>query len=269
MILITLNFPSPVSRSLKNATRDLLAPLQELGASYSMRLRGAGNAIRGWGGLPEKNAELQQQVMLLQQKLVELDELREQNFLFREKLEFQQRQERELIAATVLARDISGWWQTVRIQHNGSPFIQPERAVINEKGLVGRVSEVSGRTADVLLISDPACRVAVQIGSKGAFAVLSGQGLSWRGQVLCKLTFIDKNITVERGDEVMTSGLGGVFPKGIRVGTIESVSLDQNGLHQSAEVSPAVDLSQLDVVFLVVEDALPEIPSLRSREVQP
>lgn len=254
MILITLNFPSPVSRALKHATRDLLAPLQELGASYSIRLRGAGNAIRGWGGLPEKNAELQQEVMLLRQKMTELDELREQNFSFRKQLGFQKRQDRELIAATVLARDISGWWQTVRIKHNGSPLIQRDRAVINDQGLVGRVSDVSGRTADVLLLSDPACRVAVQIGDKGAFAILSGQGLSWKGRILCKLTFIDKNITIDRGDAVHTSGLGGVFPKGIKVGTIETVTLDQNGLHQTAEVVPSADLSQLDVVFVIVDD---------------
>lgn len=259
IILITLNLPVPASRSLKNATRDLLAPLQELFSSYSMRLRGAGHAIRGWGGLPEKNQELQQEVMLLRQKLTELDELREQNFILRQQIGFRKRQERRLIACSVLARDISGWWQTVRIQHDGSPLIQPDLAVINDRGLVGKTSEISGRTADVLLISDPGCRVAVQIGGKGAFAILSGQGLSWHGRVLCKLTFINKNIPVQRGDEVFTSGLGGIFPKGIKVGTIESVTLDANGLHQVAEVAPAADLGQLDVVFVVAREpeALP------------
>jgi rod shape-determining protein MreC len=229
-----------------------------LGTSYSIRLRCAGNAIRGWGGLPEKNAELQQEVMLLRQKMSELDELREQNFLLRQQLGFQQRQNRQLIATTVLARDISGWWQTVRIKHNNSPLIQMDRAVINDQGLVGRISDVSGRTADVLLISDPACRVAVQIGDKGAFAILSGQGLSWRGQILCKLTFIDKDVTIVPGDTVYTSGLGGVFPKGVKVGTIESISLDQNGLHQAAEVAPSADLSQLDVLFVIVDDLAQE-----------
>lgn len=254
ILLITLNLPTPASRSLKNATRDLLAPLQELVSSYTLRFRGAGHAIRGWGGLPEKNKELQQEVMLLRQKLFELDELREQNFLLRQQLDFQQRQTRELIACSVLARDISGWWQTVRIQHNGSPLIQPDLAVINDQGLVGKVSEVSARTADVLLISDPGCKVAVQIGDKGTYAILSGQGLSWRGRVVCKLSFINKNIPVERGDEVFTSGLGGVFPKGIKVGTLETVTLDPNGLYQNAEVKPSADLSQLDVVFLVATE---------------
>ncbi|WFB37925.1 rod shape-determining protein MreC [Kiritimatiellota bacterium B12222] len=254
MIIITFNFPSPVSRTLKNATRDLLAPLQELASSFSTRMRGAGDAIRGWGGLPEKNQVLQEEVMLLRQQLMELDELREQNYLLRQKLGFQQRQDRHLIASTVLARDISGWWQTIRIQHHGSPLIQPDLAVINEQGLVGRVIEISSRTADVLLISDPACRVAVQIGDKGAFAILQGQGMSWRGRVLCKLTFINKNIKIQRGDEVFTSGLGGVFPKGIKVGSIETVEMDQNGLYQSAEVQPAVDLSQLEVIFIVAKE---------------
>lgn len=257
MLLITFNVPSPLSRLLKSATRDLLAPLQELAASYAIRLRGAGNAIRGWGGLPEKNEELQKEVMLLRQKLTELDALREENFLLRQQLGFMNQQDRRLVAGTVLARDISGWWQTLRIQHNNSPLIQPDLAVINDQGLVGRVNEVSVHTADILLISDPACQVAVQVGEKGAFAILSGQGLSWRGRVLCKLAFIDKNIPIQRGDKVVTSGLGGVFPKGITVGTVENVSLDSNGLHQSAELKPAADLSQLEVVFIIARE--PEV----------
>ncbi len=259
MILITLNLPLSVSRALKNATRDLLAPLQELATSYSIRLRGAGDAIRGWGGLPERNQELQQEVMLLRQQLIEFEDIVEENFLLRQQLGFQRRDPRNLIAGSVVARDISGWWQTVRIQHGGSPLIQPDRAVVNYEGLVGRVTEVSGRTADVLLISDPGCRVSVQIGgSEGPYAILSGQGLNWRGRILCKLTFINKNVTVQRGDEVFTSGLGGIFPKGIKVGTLENVTLDQNNLHQSGEVSPAADLGQLDLVFVVANsDANP------------
>ena len=74
--------------------------------------------------------------MLLRQKLTELDALREENFLLRQQLGFIRQQDRKLIAGTVLARDISGWWQTLRIQHNNSPLIQPDLAVINDQGLV-------------------------------------------------------------------------------------------------------------------------------------
>lgn len=254
ILLISLNLPLPVSRALKSSVRDLLAPLQQLATSYAVRFRGAGDAIRGWGGLPERNRELRRENTLLRQRLVEMDDLRSENLLLRRQLGFLKRAGRRLVAGSVLTRDISGWWQTVRIQHGGSALVRPDLAVMNSEGLVGKTLEVSGLTADVLLISDPACRVAVRVGDAGAFAVLRGQGLSWRGRVLCRVEFINKNIAVEPGDKVVSSGLGGVFPAGIDVGTIESVTLDGNNLHQSAEVRPAADLGDLGVVFVIVPD---------------
>jgi rod shape-determining protein MreC len=249
IFLITLNLPAPFSRALKSATRDLLAPLQELATSYTLRLKNAGSAIRGWGTLPEKNKSLQQELVEARQQLVELEELRQENFILRSQLDFKRRSQWTLVPGRVLARDISGWWQTVRIRHGGSGDVQPNQAVISSEGLVGKITDVSGRTADVLLISDPACRVAVRIENKDAFAILNGQGLSWKGEVLCRMEFINKNIQISEGDTVVTSGLGGVFPGGIRVGTVVSVTRDENNLHQSAEVNPAADLSNLNVVF--------------------
>lgn len=259
IVLIALNLPLPASRALKSASRDALVPLQDLFGSYAGRLRRAGDAIRGWGGLPEQNQALQEEILLLRQQLLEMEDLTRENLLLRQQLGFARRESRRLIAGSVITRDISGWWHTLRIRHAGSPLVQPNLAAVTPDGLAGRVVEVSGRSADILLLSDPACRVSVKIGEKAAHGILSGQGMSPRGQVLLRLALINKNIRIDRGDEVFTSGLGGIFPAGIRVGTIESVALDENGLHQSAEVKPAVDLGDLQVLFVVAgdgEDAL-------------
>lgn len=236
---------------MKSASRDLLAPLQELATSYTRRLRNAGDAIRGWGTLPERNQELQRQLVDARRQLVELEELRQENFLLRRQLGFQKRSEWDLVAGRVLARDISGWWQTARVRHDGNPKVRPGQAVISSEGLVGKITAVAGRTADVLLISDPACRVSVRIADKDAFAILSGQGLSWRGRVLCRMELINKDVSISPGDAVVTSGLGGVFPGGLTVGEVVSVEVDENNLHQTAEVAPAADLSNLNVVFVI------------------
>lgn len=255
IVLITLRLPVGLQDSLKRGTRDLVAPLQELFASYSQRFREAGNAIRARGTLPQQNQELQEEVIRLRNKVEDLESLREENFLLRQQLDFQQRSEWNLTASLVIARDISGWWQTVRVLRPDGLAEDASSAVINSDGLVGRLYEISGETADVLLISDPACRVAVQIGSGAAYGILSGRGLSWNGQVLCSVDLINRNQRLEPGDEVTTSGLGGMFPRGIPVGTVESVELDDNGLHQSAIIRPHVDLGDLNVLFVVQEDA--------------
>jgi len=251
ILLITLNLPTPVGRAFKGAIRDLLAPLQELATSYSRRLGNAGDAIRGWGTLPERHEALQAELVEARRQLVELEDLRKENYLLRQQLGFQSRSTWDLIPGQVLARDISGWWQTVRIQLGGNQEAYPDQAVIAANGLVGKIAEVSGKTADVLLISDPACRVAVRIEGKDVYAILQGQGLTWKGRVLCKIAFINKNIEIREGDKVITSGLGGVFPPGIEVGRMVSVEVDDNQLHQVGEVEPTVDLSGLSQVFVM------------------
>jgi rod shape-determining protein MreC len=251
IILITLNLPVGISRSLKQGTRDLLAPLQQLGATYTSRFREAGNAIRARGTLPQRNRELQKEVIRLQNRVTELEALEEENFLLRQQLNFQQRSTWELAAGIVIARDISGWWQTVRILKPEGLEAETDRAVISSEGLVGRLTDVSEETADVLLISDPSCQVAVRIGDNQTNGILKGQGLSWNVQVFCTVELINKHQRLERGAEVSTSGLGGVFPKGIPVGTLENIQLDENGLHQTATVKPYADLSRLDVLFVV------------------
>ncbi|MCC5847207.1 MAG: rod shape-determining protein MreC [Verrucomicrobia bacterium] len=253
ILLIALNLPAPASRALKSMTREFIAPLQSLGASVSSRFRNAREAIMARGGLPEEHQTLRRELVDLQHQLLELEELRRENLLLRRQLNFVDRSPRELIPAEVLARDISGWWQTIRVDHGGNPAVRANQAVTTAEGLAGKTLEISGRTAEVLLISDPACRVAVEIGDKGAFGILSGQGLSWRGSVLCRVELINKNIPIERSDPVYTSGLGGIFPKGFLVGYIEDVTLDENGLHQSATVRPRANLSDLRVVFIVTE----------------
>ena len=253
IVLIVLNLPAPANRALKNITREFLAPIQSLGANLSNRLRNAKDAVVARGGLPEQHQALHLELVDLQHQLIELEELRRENTLLRRQLRFTERSSRQLVPAEILARDISGWWQTLRIDHGSHPDVAPNQAVTTAEGLVGKILEVSGRTAEVLLISDPACRVAVEIGEQGAFGILSGQGLSWRGNVLCRLELINKNIPIERSDPVYTSGLGGIFPKGILVGYIEDVTLDENGLHQRATVRPRANLSDLRVVFILTQ----------------
>ena len=251
ILLIVLSLPASTSAGLKRAARDVLSPLQGVVASVSNRLSAARDVLAARGGLPDELSRLREDVVLLQHQLVEFEELRQENLLLRYQLSFLQRTERSPVAAEVLARDISGWWQTVRVDHGGTPAVRADQAVISSEGLVGKVLDTSRRTADILLITDPACRVAVQIGERGAFGILSGQGLSWRGSPACRLELINKDVRLQKGDPVFTSGLGGIFPRGLLVGHLDEITLDDNGLHQSATVTPVANLSDLRVVFIL------------------
>jgi len=151
----------------------------------------------------------------------------------------------------VLARSRDGWWQIIRLNKGSSHGISENLAVVSMDGLVGKTVAVSRNTADVLLLSDPSCRVSSRLIRSGSFGIVSGRGPSWQGQVFCRMEFIHKNDEVQPGDEVVTSGLGGVFPPNIPIGYIDRVSMDTSGLYQRADVITRADLSSLRYVFVM------------------
>ena len=135
-------------------------------------------------------------------------------------------------------------------------------AVITPEGLVGKTVAVSRQTARVLLMTDPTCKVAAKFPRNGVFGIVRGGGVSLAGRSMleilcapdpCRMDFIAKDMDIRRGDEVVSSGLGGVFPAGLTVGYIRSSSMDRSGLYQHADIAPAADLGAVNRVFVVAD----------------
>ena len=207
--------------------------------------------VRGLGSLFTENQRLAGEVTRLQGDVRELKALAQENDALRRQLQFLQRVPRSLMACEVIARDQDGWWQAIRLNKGSKDTVQKDLAVVSVEGLVGKTVDVSENTAEVLLISDPSCKVAAQISRTGSFGILSGRGPSWRGQVICKMEFINKSIPIQAGDEVITSGLGGIFPKGLLIGYVDKVFMDHSGLYQHADIISKSDLGRLQYAFVV------------------
>jgi len=260
------NLPRGVTQSARTVSRESSAPLQGFFSSYTQRLRNSAKTVLNWQDLIEENQKMAGDIVELKSEIFALEELERENIILRQQLGFAQRSDLKLIAAEVIARDITGWWQTIRLNKGATHGITINQAVITEKGLVGRIVEVTHRTSDVLLISDPNCKVSCRLPRNDGFGILSGSGVSWLGKVYCKLDLINKSLSLEQRDELITSGLGGIFPKGILVGYVEDIKLDDSGLYKQATVLPAEDLSSLNYVF-VVADADPVDAALQERHV--
>ncbi len=250
-LLVALNVPGPVSHQVKTAMREGMAPLQGLLTSAAKRLRETGRAIKGFGGIAAENRRLRQEVVRLRTKLHALSRMQAENEELRALLEFRERSSRNLIPAEVIARNISGWWQTVRLNKGEGHGISRDAAVLTAQGLVGRTISTSPKTSDVLLLSDPACRVAVMVSRPGAFGILSGRGVDASGDVLLELNFLNKDREIREGDMVVTSGLGGIFPRGLLVGYVQQAEIDDSGLYQRAVVLPKADLGGLTTAFVI------------------
>ena len=251
LLLAVLNLPPAASQSVKNLVRETIAPLQESMTDVLRSLREGVASVRGLGGLVDENKRLSQEVVRLLAQQRENKVLQRENEDLRRQLGFVARAAEDLVAGEVVSRSRDGWWSTLRINKGASDGLKPEQAVISMDGLVGKTVSVSERTADVLLLSDPTCRVAAQILRTGSFGLVAGRGPSWDGQVVCRMEFINKNVPIVPGDEVITSGLGGVFPKGLLIGYVDRVYTDRTGLYQYADIISQADLGLLHYVFAV------------------
>ncbi len=261
LLVVVFVLPASLSRKGKGAVRGVVAPAERGTAGLGKRLAEAASAIRGIGGAVEENRDLSLDLVRLQAELNSLREAEADNIRLRRAFNFHRQAPHSMIPCDVISRNISGWWNSVRIGKGTADGIADNRAVISPDGLVGKTTEVSKRSCEVLLVCDPACRLSAKIRGKNVFGLVRGVGTNLKGQPIARMDFIDKDTVIRVGDEVVTSGLsgaGGVFPKGVRIGYITATERDRSGLFQNAQLAPSATVSLLDYVF-VVSDTVTEV----------
>lgn len=254
MLVVAFVLPASLSLKGKGAVRGVVAPAERGTSGLGQRLAEAVSAIRGMGGAVEKTRELSHDLVRIQARLSQLADVEEDNRRLRKAFKFHHQTPFSMIPCDVISRNISGWWNTVRIGKGSAAGIRENHAVISPDGFVGKTIEVSKRTAEVLLVCDPACRVSAKVERANIFGLVRGGGVNLKGHPIARMDFIDKDTKVLEGDAVVTSGLsgeGGVSPKGVHIGYIVKVHQDGSGLFQYAEIAPSATVSLLDYVFVV------------------
>ncbi len=262
-ILIFLLALSIVSASLHTSEKmsffealvvEVTAPIQKV---VSAVINGIGSVWKGYFslvGLERENEALKRELQEVKLQLNKDREAALANQRLRALLNFKTSIPTPLLPAEVVAFDPSGWFQTILIDKGGNEGLVRNMAVVSGDGLVGRVIGVSNRHAKVLLILDGNSAVDALIQRSRTRGVLVGYGSD-----RCVLKYVQRNEDVQVGDKVITSGMGGVFPKGILLGEVQQVVRGNSGLFQTVEVEPAVDFSRLEEIMVVVQPP-PEDP---------
>lgn len=194
----------------------------------------------------EDNRQLIDENRTLRAVLTQSDEVRLENKRLRLLLDFKEAQEIDTLPARVIAEDASSWFRTVLIDKGGEQGVTEGMPVVVAEGVVGRVVRSSPRFARVLLITDASSAIASLLQDNRARGVCRGQG------DLLAFDFVLRQEDVSVGDRVVTSGMGGVFPKGLVVGHVKSVDRQEFGLFQTIAVTPAVDFSHLEEVLILL-----------------
>lgn len=198
-----------------------------------------------------ENEVLQERVRQLEEELVDYENIKRENDQFREFLELKQNNpDYTFEPATVIGRDATNRFASFTIDKGSLAGVEVADPVINSDGLVGIVWEVGLTYSHVRTILD----ISVEVGVYNIYTrdsgIVSGD-IALSGESLCKLSYLPKNSGIAAGDRVVTSGIGGVFPKDLRVGTVRSVDLDANGLSLSAVIEPFADINNVTEVLII------------------
>ncbi|MCZ8536166.1 rod shape-determining protein MreC [Paenisporosarcina quisquiliarum] len=156
----------------------------------------------------------------------------------------------EPIQATVIARNPDQWEEKVILDKGEVHGVKKNMAILTAQGLIGKVVLTTPFTSTVELLStqNPNYRVSAMVtGEKEVFGLIEGYDDERKELILKR---IDSNIKIEKGQKIMSSGLGGIFPKGILIGEITEVSTDDFGLTKMAYIKPAADFALLDHVMI-------------------
>ncbi|MBQ1266628.1 MAG: rod shape-determining protein MreC [Proteobacteria bacterium] len=156
----------------------------------------------------------------------------------------------DLEPARVISADISPYFRVLRIRLEAqSEAIRPEMPVVSSEGLVGRIEQVNGRYCDVMLTIDPRSKVDILTNLNRSRGILTGLGDEKTYEA--KLSYLLRRDEVEEGEIVVTSGRAGTFPKELPVGRITSIDAQDFGLYQRVTVTPLVDFSRLEEVYII------------------
>ena len=207
--------------------------------------------------LGKENRMLKQKIAELQEENHRMKEMKLANERLRQLLQFREKNSPSMIGAEVIGQDPSSWFKSVTINKGERDGVKKGMAVISPAGVIGQILKTAPHYATVLLLTDYNSAVDSIVQRTRAKTIVEG-----KGENRCQLKYLRRAEEVAVGDVVVTSGLGGNFPKGLMVGEIKKVDKKGHGVFQYAELVPSVDLTQLEEVFVIIEP----LPSSQPQE---
>ncbi len=236
------------SESPANVFISLLAPFQSMLTS-------------GWNGLAKfkekfsagsDKESLQKKINRLKAEVTGLEEAKLENQRLRRLLSFKKRKSfNKLLAgsvgAEVIGRELTDWYRIVTIDKGRNEGIQKGMPVITAEGIVGYVSKAGRDASQVQLILDGSAAVGGLVQKSRENGVVRGTGTA-----LCEMVYLSPESNIRKGDLIVSSGLGGRYPAGLRIGRV--VSVKGEGYLQKAEVLPSVDFSRLEEVLVLKKE---------------
>jgi rod shape-determining protein MreC len=195
----------------------------------------------------KENNVLKKQISRLENDLSTMEEVRKENLRLKRLLNFTEEATHERVLAQVVGWDSANEFKVIRLNKGTKHGIKMMAPVITDHGLVGYVYRATENYSDVLTILDQNNRVDVVVERTRTHGIVEGVF-----NFKCALKYVMRNEQVEVGDKLITAGVGGIYPKGVKVGMITGISQESFGMTLSVEVVPSVDFDKLEEVIVLV-----------------
>ncbi|HUA68661.1 MAG TPA: rod shape-determining protein MreC [Candidatus Saccharimonadales bacterium] len=248
--LLIFSLPQRAASRLKLAIGSLFLPLFGLLNTAQQLPVDAADAVMPRHALLKEIGELQSENQQLRIQMMQTAAATRENDQLRALVGWQRQAPWKLKLANVVMRDPANWWRTVQIDIGSRDGVVVNMPVLTTEGLVGRVSSVAFTRSQVVLIGDPNCRVSALVENPAHdIGIITASGPV--DSSLVDLTYLSGNADLKPGENVVTSGEGGIFPRGIPIGQVVDSRPVEFGLYTEARVKLSVNLGTLEQVWVL------------------
>jgi rod shape-determining protein MreC len=257
LVLLTLQM-----RGKAAGASDLLAvvttPVQSALARLNRTTIGVWSTYREWKNVRAENRRLREEAQRLRVEALRVSEMVEENQRLRRLLALKAALPLTTLSGEVIAREWGGWVRSLTVNRGRADHVTRLSAVIAPDGLIGRVVDVRPGASIVQVLTDPASTVGALVVRTRTQGIVEGEP---RGTLRLKFMARDGG-GIQVGDLVVTSGAGGLFPRGIPVGRVRAIDDRGSALFSYAHLTPAVDFARIDEVLLIVGDGAHDVAAL-------
>lgn len=257
ILAVVIGIFASADRSASFAERvggDVMTPAQGAVSETGGFFKGIFGYFGSVKSLRSENEKLRNENTNLQKQIKDMEGLDKENKELRKMLDLRKKQTKvDLLAASVASKDPSNWYSTFKINRGTKDGVERNQAVVNgNRELVGQIFKTGDNWAEVITILDSQSAIGAEIQRSGEIGIIEGDG-NLRYSGMCKLGYIARDTDIREGDFVETSGLGGVFPKGLLIGTVKEIREENATMSKVATIEPLAEIDTLSEVFVVTK----------------
>ncbi|MHB1315011.1 MAG: rod shape-determining protein MreC [Christensenellales bacterium] len=252
VVLMVITGGAREASTPESVTGSIFTPVQRFFYDITGSIADFFNNLFG-GGEDVDAAELERTIAQLETELMRLDELEQENKRLRELLEYKdQYNDLLFVTAHISSKEPGPWFEVFTINVGRNYGVKENMPVVCSKGVVGRVIEAGGTWAKVMTIIDTRSSISCLLDRARIYGITKGKLQSDDAAPVCTLMYLPYETDLVPGDNIVTSGLSGDFPKGLLIGSVIEVTKNSEKGQKTALIKPAVDFATLEEVMVVI-----------------